>query len=280
VRKAYTAKTLAWELTMLAAAVAFCLPLYLLFSVSLKPPEELFTDPMSFPIQPHLENFSRAWESNTGRSGGLQAALIHSTIITLSSVAVLILIGSLCAYALARRPGKLSAILYTLFVLGIIVPFQLIVLPLFVMFRTVGLIGTHLGMIILWVGILTPLTVFLYTGFVRTLPKDYEEAARMDGASMFRTYTRVVFPLLRPVTGTVAIMTGLFVWNDFFVSLIFLGGSGKETVPVAVYSFVGEYVTQWNLVFATVVIALLPLLSFFILAQKQLIRGFSGGIRG
>jgi raffinose/stachyose/melibiose transport system permease protein len=174
----------------------------------------------------------------------------------------------------------LSATLYTLFVLGIIIPFQLTVLPLFVLFRNLGLIGTYLGMIILWVGILTPLTVFLYTGFVRTIPRDYEEAARMDGAGVFRIFVRVVFPLLRPVTGTVAILTGLFIWNDFFASLIFLGGSGRETLPVAIYSFVGEYLTQWNLVFAAVVIALGPLLVFFIAAQKQMIRGFSGGIRG
>jgi raffinose/stachyose/melibiose transport system permease protein len=277
-RNRYGLKTLSWEVSLLLLAVAFCLPLYLLVSISLKPPQELFTSPLSFPTDPHFENFSRAWDYRS--NGGLRSALISSAIITVGSVAMLILIGSLCAYAIARRPGKLSATLYTLFVLGIIIPFQLTVLPLFVLFRHLGLIGTYLGMIILWVGILTPLTVFLYTGFVRTIPRDYEEAARMDGAGMLRTYVRVVFPLLRPVTGTVAILTGLFIWNDFFASLIFLGGSGRETLPVAIYSFVGQYLTQWNLVFAAVLIALGPLLVFFIAAQKQMIRGFSGGIRG
>lgn len=277
-RNRYHRKTFIWEVSLFLLAVAFCLPLYLLVSISLKPPQELFTSPLSFPTEPHFENFSRAWEIR--RSGGLRTALLSSAIITVGSVAMLIVIGSLCAYVIARRPGKLSATLYTLFVLGIIIPFQLTVLPLFVLFRTLGLIGTYLGMIILWVGILTPLTVFLYTGFVRTIPRDYEEAARMDGAGVLRTYVRVVFPLLRPITGTVAILTGLFIWNDFFASLIFLGGSGRETLPVAIYSFVGEYLTQWNLVFAAIVIALAPLLVFFLAAQKQMIRGFSGGIRG
>jgi raffinose/stachyose/melibiose transport system permease protein len=265
---------------MLVLAVVFCLPLFILFSVALKAPEDLFTDALAFPTDPHFDNFSTAWESNTGRAGGLRTALVSSLIITGCAVTALIVIGSLCAYVIARRPGKLTNTLYVLFVLGIIVPFQLGILPLFVMFRKLGLIGTYLGMVVLWVGILTPLTVFLYTGFVRALPRDYEEAARMDGASTWRTFIRVVFPLLRPITGTVAILTGLFIWNDFFVSLIFLGGSGRETLPVAVYSFVGEYLTQWNLVFATVIIALLPLLLFFLIAQKQMIRGFSGGIRG
>jgi raffinose/stachyose/melibiose transport system permease protein len=265
---------------MLIGAVAFCLPLFVLMSVALKRPEDLFTSPLSFPTDPHFSNFSTAWQATVGRGGGLPAALRSSVIITVCAVATLVLFGSLCAYVLARRPGRLSTALYLLFVLGIIVPFQLSILPVFTMFRRLGLIGSYLGMVVLWVGILMPLTVFLYTGFVRTLPRDYEEAARMDGARTMRIYLRVVLPLLRPVTGTVAILTGLFIWNDFFASLIFLGGSGRETLPVAIYSFVGEYLTQWNLVFATVLIALLPLLVFFIVAQKQLIRGFSGGIRG
>ncbi|MBO0727716.1 MAG: carbohydrate ABC transporter permease [Acidimicrobiaceae bacterium] len=271
----YTWKTLSWEIWMLVLAVAFCLPLYLLVAVALKPSSELFTNPISFPRDPSFSNFSVAWAN-----GGLASALISSVVITACSVAGLIIIGSICAYVLARRPGKLSNTLYILFVLGIIVPFQLSIIPIYVVFHTLGLIGTYLGMILLWVGILTPLTVFLYTGFVRTLPRDYEEAARVDGSGLVRTYVRVVFPLLRPITGTVAILTGLFIWNDFFLSLIFLSGSPRQTLPVAVYTFVGEYVTQWNFVFATIIIALLPLLVFFVVAQKQMIRGFVGGIRG
>lgn len=156
---------------------------------------------------------------------------------------------------------------------------QLSIIPLYVAFRPLGLVGTYLGMIILWVGVLMPLVVFLYTGFVRSLPKDYEEAARIDGAGTFRVYRSIVFPLLRPVTGTVAILTGLFIWNDFFVSLIFLGGSTVQTLPVAIYGFVGEYVSQWNFVFAAVIIAIVPIAIFFIFAQRQFIKGFAGGIK-
>jgi raffinose/stachyose/melibiose transport system permease protein len=163
--------------------------------------------------------------------------------------------------------------------MGIIIPFQLSVLPLYVMFRQLGPIGNYLGMIILWVGIGTPLAVFLYTGFVRQIPRDYEEAARVDGAGHFRTFIFVIFPMLRPITGSVAIMTGLFCWNDFFTSLIYLGGSQRQTLPVAIYSFVGEYVAQWNYVFTAVIVALVPIVVFFVVAQKQLIKGFAGGIK-
>jgi raffinose/stachyose/melibiose transport system permease protein len=271
----YTWKTFSWELWMLLVALVFCLPLYLLVSTALKPSSQIFTSPLSFPSHPDFGNFGTAW-----RDARLGEALLSSLIITVGAVLVLIVVGSLCAYAIARRPGRLSNTLYILFLLGIIVPFQVSVIPLYVMLREVHLIGSYLGMIVLWTGIAMPLTVFLYTSFVRALPRDYEEASTVDGASTMRTFFRVVFPLLRPVTGTVAILTGLFIWNNFFVALIFLSGSPHQTLPVAVYSFVGEYVTQWNLVFATVIIALIPMVIFFIVAQKQLIRGFSGGIRG
>lgn len=275
----YTRRTFSFELMMLAGAVVFCLPLYLLVAVALKPASDLFSNPLAFPGHPDLGNFSTAWKAS-GVSVGLGRALISSTIITVSSVAALIVIGSLCAYVLARRPGRLSNTLYYLFVIGIIIPFQLSIIPLYVLLHKLGLIGSYLGMVLLWIGISMPVTVFLYTGFIRTLPKEYEEAARVDGAGTLRIYMRVVFPLLLPVTGTVAILTGLFIWNDFFVSLIYLSGSTKETVPVVIYSFVGQYLTQWQYVFAAIIIALAPVVAFFVLTQRHMIRGFSGGIRG
>jgi raffinose/stachyose/melibiose transport system permease protein len=146
--------------------------------------------------------------------------------------------------------------------------------------RQMSLTGSYLGMIVLYTGLLMPFTVFLYTGFIRALPKEYDEAARVDGAGLFRTFTRIVFPLLLPVTGTVSVLAGIFVWNDFFLALIFLYGSSTETVPLALYGFVNEYISQWHLIMAGVAISIVPVLLFYLFAQRQLIRGFSGGIRG
>src|SRR5262249_26037676 len=149
-------------------------------------------------------------------------------------------LGSLGAYAIARHKSHLSNVVYILFVLGIILPFQLAIVPLLVAMKHVGLVGNYTGMIVLNVGLLMPLTVFLYTGFIRALPRDYEEAARVDGAGILQAYVRVVFPLLRPVTGTVAVLTGIVVWNELFVALVFLGGTRFETLPVAISSFASE----------------------------------------
>ena len=142
-------------------------------------------------------------------SAGLGPALESSLIITVSSVVALIVLGSLCAYTIARRIGRLSNLVYVAFVVGIILPFQLAIIPLYSAMRHLGLVGTYLGMIVLNIGLLMPLTVFLYTGFIRALPRDYEEAAQVDGAGVLRTYARVVFPLLRPITATVAVLIGI-----------------------------------------------------------------------
>jgi raffinose/stachyose/melibiose transport system permease protein len=270
----YTRKTFGRELLLLLVAAIWWVPFYFLVIVALKPDLEALTSPLSFPNEVDLGNFSTAWsDASLGR------ALVNSLLITGGSVLALIALGSICAYTIARRPGRLSTTLYILFVLGIILPFQLGLVPTYAAMRHLHLVGSYLGIILLYTGIWMPFSVFLYTGFVRALPKEYEEAARVDGASTLRTFRRVVFPLLRPVTGTVAIFTGLIIWNDFFLSLIFLNGTEKVPLPVAVYTFVGAFASRWNLIFAAVIVSLLPILIFFLFAQRQLIRGFTGGIK-
>jgi len=263
---------------LILVAAVFCLPFYLLIAIALETTEQTYTTPLSFPWPPQFDNFSEAW--TTGGQGGLPPALASSLIITLSSVAGLIVLGSLCAYAIARRPGRIGNLAFLAVVVGIILPFQLAIIPLFVAMHHLGGTGNYSGMIILNIGLLMPLTVFLYTGFIRALPRDYEEAARVDGAGILRIYTMVVFPLLRPVTATVAVLIGITIWNEFFIAQIFLQGSGHETVPVALVSFAGDYVARWNLVYAGVVITIAPILLFYLFAQRQLIRGFTTGVKG
>jgi raffinose/stachyose/melibiose transport system permease protein len=270
----YTRRAFVRELTLLVIVAVWWIPFYFLVIVSLKPDLEALQSPLSFPKEIDLGNFSTAWhDAALGRS------LVNSLIITGGSVLALIAIGSICAYTIARRPGRMGTALYLLFVLGIILPFQLGLVPTYAVLRHLHLVGSYLGIILLYTGIWMPFSVFLYTGFVRALPKEYEEASVVDGASTLRTFRRVVFPLLRPVTGTVAIFTGLIIWNDFFLSLIFLNGTKKTPLPVAVYTFVGAFASRWNLIFAAVIVSLLPILIFFLFAQRQLIRGFTGGIK-
>lgn len=274
----YTIATFGRELLLLLVALLWAIPFLLLVVISFKSDEEMADSPMSLPAGIDLGNFVEVWEG--GSRGGIGRALVNSAVITGGSVLCLIVLGSVCAYVIARREGRMSGLLYGLFVLGIILPFQLGIVPVYAIMRELDLAGTYPGMILLYTALLMPMAVFLYTGFARALPRDYEEAAYVDGASRLTTFVRVVFPLLRPITGTVAVLTGVMIWNDFFVQLIFLSGSTLQTIPVAVYSFVGEYVTRWNLIFAAVLISILPVLVFYLFAQKQLIQGFTGGVKG
>lgn len=274
----YTRWSLVREVALLIAAAVFCGPFYLFIAIALETTAQATKTPLSFPWPPHWGNLSEAWA--TGGQAGLGSAMQSSLIITVSSVVGLILLGSLCAYVLARRNDRLAGVVYVLFVLGIILPFQLAIIPVYVGMLHLGLIGNYAGMILLNIGLLMPLTVFLYTGFIRALPRDYEEAALVDGAGTLAVYYRIVFPLLRPITGTVAVFVGIIVWNEFFTALVFLYGSRYQTLPVAIVSFVGDYAARWNLIFAGVAIAIAPAVGFYLFAQRRLMHGYASGIKG
>ncbi|MBX5443456.1 MAG: carbohydrate ABC transporter permease [Solirubrobacteraceae bacterium] len=273
----YTRWSLAREIAFVAGALVFCIPLYLLAVISLKGPNEALVSPLSLPDDLQFDNYRQAAES---QPVPMLDAMVNSAVITAVTVVLLIVFGSLCAYAIARHRTRLNTALYYLFVIGIILPHQAAILPLFSALHDLGLTGTRVGVILVYTGFMMPLTVFLYAGFMRGVPREYEEAAEVDGASPMRLYWRVVFPLVRPVTWTVAILTGLFVWNDLFVSLVFLSGTQDATLPVALYSFAEVSLGQWQLVFAAVGIAILPAIVFYLLAQRRIVAGFAGGIKG
>ena len=268
-------RTLLIELVMIAVAVAFLFPVYALITLSLKDPRQIANSPLSPPHPPTLANFGTAWTS-----ASLGPALLSSTLVTVVSLLLLIALGSFAAYFLARQASRLGYVLYLVFLLGIVLPFQLGMIPLYTVFVDLDLIGSYQAIIIFYTGIQLPFTVFLYTGFIRALPAEYASAALIDGASHFQAYTRIVFPLLRPITGTVLVLNAVFIWNDFFTPLLYLGGSDHETVPVRVFAFVGQYVSNYGLVFAGLVLAAVPIIVVFLLLQRYVIKGFASGLKG
>jgi len=268
-------RTLLIELVMIAVAVAFLFPVYALITLSLKDPRQIANSPLSPPHPPTLANFGNAWTS-----ASLGPALLSSTLVTVVSLLLLIALGSFAAYFLARQASRLGYVLYLVFLLGIVLPFQLGMIPLYTVFVDLDLIGSYQAIIIFYTGIQLPFTVFLYTGFIRALPAEYASAALIDGASHFQAYTRIVFPLLRPITGTVLVLNAVFIWNDFFTPLLYLGGSDHETVPVRVFAFVGQYVSNYGLVFAGLVLAAIPIIVVFLLLQRYVIKGFASGLKG
>ena len=275
----YTKATAVREVIVWIITLAMLLPFYILIVTSLKTDQEALTTSAVAP--PSSLDFSAFVEvlTTTGRNS-IPMSILNSVIITAGSIFGLVLFGSVAAYVIARRTRRWTTWTFYLVLIAIILPAQLGTVPLYIGARAVGLTGNAIGMILLWIGILLPLSVFLYASFFRGLSTEYEEAAVIDGATPTQAFFRVVLPLMAPATGTVAILAGLIVWNDFFNSLIFLGGSTTQTLPVAMYTYVGGLVSAWNKIFAVVIISMIPILAFYMFAQKRFIQGFAGGLKG
>jgi len=262
-------------------AGVFSLPLYLLINVSLKTPQETAASPFAPPSSPQFSNYVEAWQRDAGTgTASLGESLLNSTIITAGSVVLILLAGSLAGFVLGRRRSRMSDGIYTFFLFAISLPIQLAVIALYPAFSAWGLLGSPLAMIVFYSGLLTPFAVFLFTGFVRSLPVDFDEAALLDGCSWIQVYSHVALPLLRPVLSTVAVLTGVAIWNDFFGQLVFLLGTGNETLPITVYTFSSQYASQYHLLTAGLVIALIPIVIFYVVLQRRIVEGFSAGIRG
>lgn len=270
----YRPRTVVLEALMVVAALLFVSPLYILVNVALKPDGDS-SAPLTPAAAPSFDNFVEAWTS-----ANLGNALINSSIVVVLSLLLLVVTSALAGYTIARRTSKLSRVAFALFLLGLLLPFQLATIPLYQFMQSLGLLGTLWGLILFYSAILMPFSVFLYTSFIRALPIEFEEAAEVDGAGPIRTFFQVVFPMMRAVTGTVIILNSINIWNDFFTPRLYLSGSGTETVTVSLYSYVGQYGTEWGLIFGGLIIASLPILIAFFVLQKHVIKGFAGGLKG
>ena len=269
----YTGRTFGLEVVMIAVSLVVAFPLYILVNLSFRAkgsPQSILA-PTS---DPTWDNYVTAW-----RDGGLGRALINSTLVTVISVVIIIVISSMAAYTLARVTRTWSKIIFVIVMLGLLLPFQLALLPLYTTIRDLGLIGSIWSLVLFYSGLQVPFATFLYVQFLRALPEDYEEAAVLDGCSPLATFRYVVFPLLRPITGTVVILNAVFVWNDFFTPLLYLSGTDTATLPLAISTFVAQYVSNFNVVFAGLLIGMLPVLIVYFLMQKRIIKGFSGGLK-
>ncbi|HZO76336.1 MAG TPA: carbohydrate ABC transporter permease [Ktedonobacteraceae bacterium] len=268
-------KSLALLIVLFWSALVI-VPLIVLLSVALKSPTDLLNNPLGWPAQFLWSNFADAWNN-----AALGQALVNSVLITSITLLGLIVCGAMAAYPLARFTGSWSQRTYLYFVAGLIVPLQLGLFPLYKEMHDLGFINTYHGVILLYIAINLPFVIFLYTGFIKTVPRELEEAALLDGAGPMQTFWMIVFPLLRPVTATVAITSALSVWNDFFIPLIFLQRDGMQTLPLAIYNFVGQFNDNWSLIFASVIISSLPLIVLFLILQRYFIKGIAAGaLRG
>ena len=207
-----------------------------------------------------------------------------SVIITVLSLVLLALFGGMAAWVICRNKTKWSTAIYMVFIASMIIPFQVVMLPLISTVRDVSqFIGISMlqsipGIVFAYCGFGGAMTVFILTGFIKGIPYELEEAAAIDGCSPEGTFFRIIFPLLTPVITTVTILNGMWIWNDYLLPSLMLGQNGKvKTLPVAVQAFVGSYVKQWDLILTAALLAIVPMIVIFLVAQKQIMNGMVEG---
>ncbi len=251
-------------------------PLYLTIVIAFKQPSEMtnsISGILSLPKSWSLNNFREAMEvTDFWRSLG------NSLLITLIAVGLSIVVHSLMGYALGRNKAKSKfySFVYLFIVSGMFVPFAILMMPLAKQTAEMGL-ANWFGVILLYVVFYMPMNVLLYSGYLVNIPMALEEAAKVDGASTWRTYWKIIFPIMRPMHATVAVLTALSVWNDVMTPLVIMAGSGQNTLPLAQLNFQSQFGTNYNLAFASYLLALIPILIFYIICQKQILNGVVNG---
>lgn len=208
-----------------------------------------------------------------------------SLIITVVSLALLTVFSCMAAWVLSRNEKKKwSAIIFLMFVAAMVIPFQVVMLPILTIFKTIGnslgipMLSSYTGIIFAYLGFGGSMSIFIFHGFVKGIPKELEEAAKIDGCKHEQIFFKIIFPLMKPVQMTVLILNGLWIWNDYLLPSIMLGLNGRiKTLPIAVSSFVGSYVKQWDLILTAAFLAMIPIIILFLFAQKQIIKGMMEG---
>ncbi|MFD1780995.1 carbohydrate ABC transporter permease [Fredinandcohnia salidurans] len=271
-KEKYDIKKFVAEIIMIALALLFISPLYLVIVNAFKGYDEVLTSTAALPKAFNFDNFVTVWEQLN-----FPVVFMNTAIITVVSVAGILLISSMAAHRLVRSPGKVSNIIFFLIVSAMIIPFQTMMIPLVKVASNFNMIDSIPGLIMMYFGFGVPLAVFLYHGFIKGIPVELEEAAAIDGAGPFRTFFRIVFPLLTPITVTIGILHTLWIWNDFLLPYLMLGSPDKQTISLASYIYFGQYMTQWNYALAALTLAIIPVIILYLFLQRFIIEGIAAG---
>ncbi|MFE1796732.1 carbohydrate ABC transporter permease [Streptomyces sp. NPDC059517] len=260
-------------LVLLLAALAVGVPLWLVAVTSAKPQAEA--------VRPNLD-LPRQWQpaanyKDAVGQGEMLRGFLNSSLVVVPSVALVLVLGAGAAWVFARRESKLVSAAYALCISGLLLPPAVITVVMEL--RQLGLAGTRPGMIAVYTGMYLSTSIFFMTGFIRAVPPELEEAARMDGAKPLRIFLRIVLPLLRPVIATATIMVTLYAWSDIFYAFFVLGGGERATLPLNLYKVASAqlYLNNWHLVFAYVVVMSLPMVAIFLVAQRSIVSGITSG---
>jgi raffinose/stachyose/melibiose transport system permease protein len=267
--------------------VGFLLPFFIVVINSAKDSFAVTNAPLALPEDWAMifRNMATIWTSENVR---YSRSFLSSVIITAASLAALVLFSSQAAWVLVRTKTRISQLIFLMFVAAMVIPFQIVMFPLISWFRTffdvtgIRLLRSYLGLVLAYVGFGTSLSIFLYHGFIKGIPFELEEAATIDGAHRHQVFYVVISPILKPIHATVLVLNGIWIWNDYLLPLLVLGkGNAVQTIPLAVANFAGAWVKQWDLILTAILMAMIPVIIFFLIAQKSIVRGMiAGSVKG
>jgi len=261
----------------------FLFPIFIVLLNAGKDPFSITSNPLSLPDDwfQVFRNMKIIWLDPNLRYG---SSFFSSIIITVFSLLLIVLVAGQAAWVLVRTKTKLSQIIFFVFVAAMVIPFQIVMLPLVSWFRIVAkatgfqLLRTYPGMILSYVGFGLSLSLFMFHGFIKGIPFELEEAAIIDGCAKWEVFYKIIFPLLKPITATVLVLNGIWIWNDYLLPLLILGkGNRIQTVPLAVANYAGAYVKQWDLILTAVLLAMIPVIILFLFLQRYIIKGMVAG---
>ncbi|MBW3082154.1 carbohydrate ABC transporter permease [Bifidobacterium phasiani] len=259
---------------LIIGALVTLFPIVFLLINSMKSQTEIVKTPLALPKGLNLQYIAAAIEKID-----LVPSFLVTLLITVVGVLLIVVISSAVAWMMVRYKGKASTVLLLCFTASMLIPFQALMYPLISEFDKMGLKNVP-GLIIMYAGFGLSMSVFLYHGFIKSIPKSLEEAAIVDGANVFQVYTRVIMPLLKPTTATVAILNGMWLWNDFMLPFLVIGNKPLKTLTLSVYfakAENGQYGNAWDLVFPAVLVSIVPIIVIFLILQKQIMKGVTAG---
>jgi len=247
-------------------------PLLMLVLLSVKSLAGIVQHPLHVPASPHWGNYVGAWTK-----GDLGRYIFNTAWMSVASVAIVVFAGSLAAFALGRYRFRGNQLIYIVFIAGLAFPVQMLAVPLYSLMNALRVIDNPFSLVIVYGSTGLAFSVFLLTGFARGLPREFDEAAVVEGATPFYIYRRIALPLMRPIIATVALFNFVTAWNGFFFPLILITSRSQMTVTVGVLSFVGQYQTEWNYLIPALIITMLPPILVFVVASRQFVRGLTAG---
>ena len=260
------------DVLLVLAAVVFISPFILTLIDSFRTAADVAADPLGWPHSLTLSNY----RVSAGQIRFVSSAL-NTLVLTLASCVLVSVIGAMASYPLGRLTSRLNGLVYRLFVLGLTIPIFVIIAPLYLLMRDLHLLNSRIGLILIYTALNLPVAMFFYTSFVRQVPAELEDAAAIDGSGPLRTFFFIIFPLMRPVTGTLLTFVSLQVWNNLVVPLVFLQDPSKSTVMANAYSFADPHTLQPAQLFPAALLGAAPLLLLFVIFQRQVIAGMTAG---